>query len=118
MNQKDYFNKIKSLFDELIVANKQVLNAYCYNNHDASDIIKDFISEVKKIGLLFSTCHHANGIGNNNEYVIYINGKDNDGFVVKKEVAKFYYCYGIFGGVYASLTDVASNMVYRVGKAS
>ena len=107
MTQKDYLEKIKEDFRTHILANKQDFKNYdCYNNK-ASGHIHDLIQAIKSNGLQFSNCYHANGIGNNNEYEIFLRTTDNDGFIVDKKIAKLHYCYGIYGGVSISLGDLS-----------
>lgn len=115
--QKDYMNAIKNEFYVSFNLRKDILDAYRYNDHRARDLICRFRENVEKYGLKFSTCYHANGIGNNNEHMIYIETKDADGFVVQKNVANFYYCYGIYGGCYVMLKDLATGKKYIVGRA-
>ena len=115
--QKEYMESIKNEFIVNIKLFEDVINAYCYNDHRACDRINNFKTNVKKYGLKFSNCHHANGIGNNNDYMIYIETKDADGFVIQKNVANFYYCYGIYGGCYVMLKDLATNEKFVVGRA-
>ena len=117
--QADYMEHLKGLFEILIESHKLAFDRYCYNNDTCIEHIKAFKAGVKEIGLELSTCYHAHGIGNNNEYKIYKVEKDEDGFVVQKQVAELYYCYGIFGGCMIQLKDLATNsVVARVGHAS
>ena len=58
-----------------------------------------------------------NGIGNNNEHVIYLESQDKDGFIIKKEICEFYYCYGVYGGCFAYIKDLATNEKFSIGKA-
>lgn len=116
--QENYMEYLKNCFQEHLTDNYKILNAYGYSDRRAIDCIKDFKDEVESIGLNFSTCYHANGIGNNNEYVIYFEGKDEDGFIIEKKVAKFYYCTGIYGGVYTYLEDLANDNKMVVGHAT
>lgn len=114
--QKECIDILTELFDFYLGRNKDALRSYGYDDHSASDLICKFKTAVKNTGLQFSNVYHANGIGNNNEYTIYIESTDSDGFVVKKEVAKLYYCYGIFGGIFVSLTDLATkNQIRKIG---
>lgn len=115
--QKEYMDALKNEFVSTIQFFADVINAYCYNDHRACDVIKGFKENVKLYGLQFSNCHHANGIGNNNDYMIYVETKDADGFVIQKNVANFYYCYGIYGGCYVRLTDLATGEKFVVGRA-
>lgn len=116
--QKECMDIIKREFDVNIKSNSDILKAYCYSNHRACDLIAKFKTNVKSYGLKFSNCYHANGIGNNNDYMIYIETTDNDGFVIQKNVANFYYCYGIFGGCYVMLKDLATGEKIVIGKAN
>lgn len=115
--QKEYMNVIKREFDVNIKLNSDIFNAYCYCDHRACDLIAIFKENVKSHGLTFSNCYHANGIGNNNDYMIFVKTTDDDGFVIQKNVANFYYCYGIHGGCYVMLKDLVTNEVFVVGKA-
>lgn len=115
--QREYMDAIKNEFIVSIELNKQILDAYCYCDHRACNLIERFKEKVKLYGLKFSTCHHANGIGNNNDYMIYVETKDADGFVIQKNVANFYYCYGIYGGCYVMLKDLATGEKRVVSRA-
>lgn len=115
--QKEYMDCIKNEFIVNIKLFSDVMNSYSYYDHRAGDLIKRFKSNVEKYGLKFSNCHHAHGIGNNNDYMIYVETKDADGFVIQKNVANFYYCYGIYGGCYAMLKDLNTNEKFVVGNA-
>lgn len=95
---------------------ENVINAYSYCDKRACDLIQRFKTNIQKHGLSFSNCYHANGIGNNNEYTIFVTYRDDDGFVIQKNIAKFYYCYGIYGGCHVMLTDLATNKQYVVGR--
>ena len=117
MKQSEYMLIINKLFNKHIERNKHVFDSYCYNDHRACDLIVDFKKDVEKLGLKFSNCHHANGIGNNNDYTIYIETHDDDGFVIKKEIANFYYCYGIYGGCYVLIKDLATGNTIKVSRA-
>ena len=65
----------------------------------------------------YSEVYHANGIGNNNKYTIYVEEVDNDGFVIRKNIAEIYYCYGIYGGCYVALTDLSTKTSWTIGRA-
>lgn len=117
--QAEYMAHLRGLFETLIESHALDFAGYCYNNHKCIRHIEAFKAGVKEMGLELSTCYHAHGIGNNNEYKIYREEKDEDGFVVQKQVAELYYCYGIFGGCMIQLKDLATNsVVARVGHAS
>ena len=118
MSQKDYMEYLKDCFQRHIVNKRDIMRAYNYSDKRAVNCISSFKKDVESVGLKFSNCYHANGIGNNNEYTIYLEGTDPDGFKIKREVAEFYYCYGIFGGVYVSLKNSATEEKIVVGKAS
>ena len=115
--QKEYMAAIKDEFVEYIERCSDDFDAYCYNNNRASHHIKHFKEKVVGYGLKFSNCYHANGIGNNNEYMIFVETKDADGFVIQKNVANFYYCNGIYGGCYVRLTDLATGENFEVSRA-
>lgn len=115
--QREYMDFITSEFMTNIKWNEHIMNAYDYRDHRACDWINRFKANVMEEGLKFSNCHHANGIGNNNDYMIFIETKDADGFVIQKNIANFYYCYGIYGGCYVMLKDLATNEKFVVGRA-
>lgn len=115
--QKEFMEAIKNEFIVNIKLFADVFDAYSYCNHKACDLIKQFKENVQKYGLQFSNCYHANGIGNNNEYMIFVETRDADGFVVQKNVANFYYCYGIYGGCYVRLKDLATGETLTVSRA-
>lgn len=115
--QKEYMNLIKKDFVELIEYNKGAINAYNYRDKRATIVINKFKDHIKLYGLQLSNCYHANGIGNNNEYTIFIETKDADGFVIQKNIASFYYCYGIYGGCYVRLEDLSTKERFEVGRA-
>lgn len=115
--QKEYMNLIKSVFVAYIELFEDEINAYSYCDNRARKHISNFKTRIQEHGLKFSNCYHANGIGNNNDYMIYIETKDDDGFVIQKNVANFYYCYGIYGGCYVMLKDLTTNEKFVVGRA-
>ena len=117
MTQKEYMNKLNSAFRTYLMCNRDILDAYCYRDDRARNYIKYFKNSVERLGLKLSNCHHANGIGNNNDYMIYLETRDADGFVIQKNIANFYYCYGIYGGCYVMLKDLATNEKLVVGRA-
>lgn len=116
--QKEYMDAIKGEFILNIKMFDRIFNAYNYSDHRACDLIRKFKEKVESHGLKFSNCHHANGIGNNNDYMIFIETRDDDGFVIQKNVANFYYCYGIYGGCYVMLKDLATGEKLIVGRAN
>lgn len=119
MTQKEYMEEIVKIFNTTIKENEKIFNAYCYNNHDCIDYVIYFKTSVKdKLGLKFTDPYHAHGIGNNNESIIYKEIIDEEGFILKKEIAEFYYCTGIFGGCYVCLTDLATKEKYTVSRAN
>ena len=115
--QSEYMNFIRAKFRNIIGANSWLLDEYCYRDHRASDLIREFADTIKASGLKFSNCYHANGIGNNNDYMIYVETKDADGFVIQKNIANFYYCYGVYGGCYVMLKDLATGEKIILGDA-
>lgn len=115
--QAEYMELLKALFHEYIGNNVSILNKYCYNNNDALTLIRQFKTDVTGEGLKFSNCYHANGIGNNNEYNIYLEIRDEDGFVIQKNIAEFYYCTGIYGGCFVRLKDLSTGNTIQVGRA-
>ena len=114
---KEYMNLIKSSFDVRIELFEDEINSYSYRDDRARKHINGFINCIKEYGLKFSNCYHANGIGNNNDYMIYVETKDADGFVIQKNIANFYYCYGVYGGCYVMLKDLATGEKFVVGRA-
>lgn len=116
MTQKEYMKKLKMAFNTYLVENVKILDAYCYNDNRATNYIKYFKSFVGNLGLKLFDCDNS-GIGNNNDYIIYLETIDEDGFVIHKNIANFYYCYGIYGGVYAMLKDLATNEIIKIGRA-
>lgn len=117
MTQQEYMNKLNSGFRIYLMSNRSILDAYCYCDDRARNYIKYFKNYVESLGLKFSNCYHASGIGNNNDYIIYLETRDSDGFVIQKNIANFYYCYGIYGGCYVMLKDLATNEKLVVGRA-
>jgi hypothetical protein len=115
--QQEYMRLIKSAFEVYIELYEDEINAYSYHDNRARKCISNFTNRVKEYGLKFSNCYHANGIGNNNDYMIFVETKDEDGFVIQKNIANFYYCYGVYGGCYVMLKDLATGRRYVVGRA-
>jgi hypothetical protein len=115
--QKEYMNSLESLFRTYIMSNTSIFDAYCYRDNRADNYIKYFKNAVERLGLKFSNCYHANGIGNNNEYKIFIEKIDEDGFLIQRNVAEFYYCHGIYGGCFVSLTDLVTGEKLQVSRA-
>lgn len=115
--QQEYMRSIETAFELCIELYDDEINAYSYHDNRARKHINNFINCVKEHGLKFSNCHHANGIGNNNDYMIFVETKDEDGFVIQKNVANFYYCYGVYGGCYVMLKDLSTGKKYVVGRA-
>jgi hypothetical protein len=115
--QKEYMRDIELLFYTHIVDNADIFDAYCYRDDRANTYIKSFKNAVEQLGLKFSNCYHANGIGNNNEYKIFLEKIDEDGFLVQRNVAEFYYCHGIYGGCFVSLTDLVTDKKLKVSRA-
>ena len=114
MTKQDYIENIKEAFDINIKSNSKNFKDYSYCNHKAENNIKEFKEDIKAYGMCLSHPYHENGIGNNNECSIYVEKIDSDGFPIKKEIAIFYYCYGIFGGVSVFLKDAATKEI--IGK--
>ena len=54
---------------------------------------------IEEIGIKIGQVYHLHNIGNNNEYRLYIEDKDSEGFVVEKNIAKLHITYGVYGGV-------------------
>lgn len=115
--QQEYMELIKFAFEVHIELCEDEIDAYSYRDDRARRCISSFINRVKDYGLKFSNCYHAHGIGNNNDYMIYVETNDEDGFVIQKNIANFYYCYGIYGGCYVRLKDLATNKTTVVGRA-
>lgn len=117
MTRKQCFGIIVNNFNKYIVTNQKNFKDYCYSNHKACDNIIEFRKAVESSGLKFTKVSHANGIGNNNEHVIYLEGQDKEGFIIKKEICEFYYCYGVYKGCSAYIKDLATNEKISIGKA-
>lgn len=119
MTQPEYIKEISAAWDTHIATNRKNFINYGYNNHTCCDNIRAFLINVKeRLGLSVSNCYHAHGIGNNNEYTIFKQETDEDGFSVDKKIAELYYCYGIFGGCQIRLTDLNTGELVRdVGRA-
>jgi len=115
--QQEYMREIEASFHTQLGAYRDVLDAYCYNDHRATNHIAAFKRRIEMFGLKFSNCYHASGIGNNNDYMIYLETRDADGFVIQKNIANFYYCYGIYGGCYVMLKDLATGKQIKIGRA-
>lgn len=115
--QQEYMRIIKNVFESRIELFEDEINAYSYRDDRARKHISSFKNRIQEYGLKLSNCYHANGIGNNNDYMIYVETKDEDGFVIQKNVANFYYCYGIYGGCYVMLKDLATGEKIVVGRA-
>lgn len=115
--QSDYFEEIKEHFVKYIVHKEDVFRSYKYSDKRAVDLLKQFRSAVESGGMKYSEVYHANGIGNNNKYTIYVEEVDDDGFVIRKNIAEIYYCYGIYGGCYVALTDLSTKTSWTVGRA-
>ena len=115
--QKEYMAAIKNEFIVNIKLFGDIINSYSYCDNRACKLIQKFKDNVKMYGLKFSNCYHANGIGNNNDYMIYVETTDADGFVIQKNIANFYYCYGIYGGCYVMLKDLSTGEKFVVGRA-
>lgn len=115
--QQDYMKELKASFHNQLITYKDVLDAYSYRDDRARNHIAAFKRRIEMLGLKFSNCYHASGIGNNNDYMIYLETKDSDGFVIQKNIANFYYCYGIYGGCYVMLKDLSTNEKITVGRA-
>ena len=116
--QQEYMKELRVLFRNNIMSNSSIFDAYCYRDDRCNTYIKYFKNEVEQLlGLKFSNCYHANGIGNNNEYKIFLETIDEDGFLIQKNVAKFYYCHGIYGGCFVRLTDLVTGEKLQVSHA-
>lgn len=115
--QKEYMEEINTLFRDYIIKNQSIFDAYNYRDNRANDYLRLFRSAVELLGLKFSNCYHANGIGNNNQYYIYLESIDDGGFIIKRIIAEFYYCHGIYGGCFVSLTDASTGEKLKVSRA-
>ena len=51
-----------------------------------------------------------------NDYTIYLESHD-DGFIIKKEIANFYYCYGLSGGCFVFVKDLRTGNKVTVSRA-
>lgn len=78
---------------------------------------REFCNYVRSLGLAFSNCYHAHGIGNNNEYSIVLKSVDEDGFTIEKQVCKYHYTYGIYCHlVSARLEDTNGSVLISRGR--
>ena len=109
MTKKEYLDFIVGTFKWHILANSEAFKNYSYNNDKANIYLLDFFNRIKEYGLSFSKPYHLHGIGNNNEYRIFLKEKDNDGFIIEKNIAKFHCTYGIYGGISAWVEDYDTN---------
>lgn len=109
MTKQEYLDFIVTTFKLHILANSEAFKNYSYNNDKANLYLLDFFNIIKENGLTFSNPYHLHGIGNNNEYRIFIKEKDNDGFIIEKNIAKFHCTYGIYGGISARVEDYDTN---------
>lgn len=105
MTKQDYINLIVVCFKWHIIANSKAFKNYCWNNNEYREYLKNFYERIRANGLTFSEPYHANGIGNNNEYRIFLKEKDKGGFIIEKNIAKFHYTLGVFGGISLWLND-------------
>lgn len=117
MKQSECMSIINRLFIKHIKENENIFRSYKYDDHRACDLIVNFKKDVEKHGLKFSKCYHANRIGNNNDYTIYLESHDDDGFIIKKEIANFYYCYGLSGGCFVFVKDLRTGNKVTVSRA-
>ena len=115
--QRDYMKELNSSFHSIIGAYREVFDSYSYRDDRATNHIAAFKRRVELLGLKFSNCYHANGIGNNNEYKIFLETIDDDGFLIQKNIAELYYCYGIYGGCSVMLTDLVTGERLKVSSA-
>lgn len=115
-------NKVQELTQKILKAfydkiDSDELRRHNYLNDDYRNSLNRFKLAVESLGLNYGKVYHANGIGNNNEYPIVLKTVDEDGFVVEKQVCKFYYCVGIYGGVSAYLYDNNDHVIAKLGNA-
>lgn len=114
-----YQSMVEMLFWNFFEAPEReaVLEAADYSNDKWTILVKWFRESVEHMGLSFSNVYHAYGIGNNNEYTIMLKETDADGFEIEKKVCTFFYCKGIYGGVYTQLKDNNGSVIARAGHA-
>ena len=109
MTKQEYLDFIVATFELHILANSEAFKNYSYDNDNAIIYLSDFFNKIKEYGLSFSNPYHLHGIGNNNEYRIFLKEKDNEGFIIEKNIAKFHCTYGIYGGISAWVEDYDTN---------
>lgn len=113
--QEELLNKVVNTFCNTL--DIDAMKRKDYSNNDYKISFDEFKQKLKNMGLEYGRCYHENGIGNNNEYPILLIEYDEDGFRIEKQVCKFYYCTGIYGGVYASIIDNDGKTVVQLGRA-
>lgn len=113
---EELMREVQKAFYEQI--DYEELKRHDYLNDDYRNSLRRFKLAVESLGLQYGKCYHANGIGNNNEYPILLVEIDEDGFRIEKQVCKFYYCVGIYGGVSAYLYDNNDHTIASLGRAS
>ncbi len=109
MTKQKYLDFIVATFKLRILANSETFKKYCYNNREYMPHLKDYFENIRKGGLTFGDPYHAHGIGNNEEYRIFLKEKDENGFIIEKNIAKMHITYGIYGGISAWVEDYDTN---------
>ena len=115
--QHEYWETLKVFFQFHLASNANIFAAHNYQDNRYYTYIKQFYASTQNEGLKISKPYHANGIGNNHEYIIYKEDVDQNGFPIEKKVAEFYYCTGIYGGVFVRMTDLATGEKIEFGRA-
>lgn len=105
MTRKEYLDKIVMIFNVDILSNDKLFASYDWCDKKCEAFLDKFKSDVKAIGLSISKPYHAYGIGNNNEYCIFLKEKDKDGFIIEKNIAKYHLVYGVYGGINSWIED-------------
>lgn len=114
--REELTQKVIELFYKTLDVDAMRRKSYC--NNDYQNSFNLFQKKVEQLGLKYGKCYHANGIGNNNEYPILLVEYDQDGFLVEREVCKFFYMTGIYGGVEAFIRDYDGTNLAHLGRAS
>lgn len=112
MNKQECIDTLKAIFDEEMLSHESAFE--CRDGKkEAQAALDRFFDRVRMAGMKFGNTYHAHGIGNNNEKPIYVMSVDEDGFIIEKNVAKFSYVYGIYGGILVKLRDYANDELLR-----
>jgi hypothetical protein len=106
LTKQDYLGLLETSFEWNIKTNHIVFKNYGYaSDYQHKPYLHDFFNEVKLNGMSISDAFHKHGIGNNNEYRIFLEETDSQGFVIEKNIATLHITYGIYGGISVWLED-------------